>query len=171
MSPAPSLPSPQTATSDPARAFITYLDFYRDAASRRIADLDDRTLRESLLPSGWTPLEMISHLAHMERRWLVWGFLGEQVDDAWGDEGADGVWDTDLTRDQLLGALAEGGRRTTEIIGAHDLQDHAAAGGRFTEEPTPALITILFHVLQEYARHVGHLDIARELIDGTTGED
>jgi hypothetical protein len=29
---------------------------------------------------------------------------------------------------------------------------------------------ILFHLLQEYARHVGQLDIARELIDGQTGE-
>ncbi|HEX6935423.1 MAG TPA: DUF664 domain-containing protein, partial [Actinomycetes bacterium] len=34
----------------------------------------------------------------------------------------------------------------------------------------PTLIRILFHLLQEYARHVGHLDIARELLDGTTGE-
>lgn len=171
MSPAPSLPSPLTATSDPAQAFITYLDFYRDVASRRIADLDERVLRETLLPSGWTPLEMISHLAHMERRWLVWGFLGEQVNDPWGDEDDAGVWVTELTRDEALAALSDGGRRTTEIIATHDLHDQAATGGRFAEKPTPALITILFHVLQEYARHVGHLDITRELIDGTTGED
>jgi len=32
------------------------------------------------------------------------------------------------------------------------------------------VIRILFHLLQEYARHVGYLDIARELIDGTKGE-
>jgi hypothetical protein len=32
------------------------------------------------------------------------------------------------------------------------------------------LAWILTYVLQEYARHAGHLDIARELIDGTTGE-
>ena len=114
---------------------------------------------------------MISHLVHMERRWLVWGFLGEQVDAPWGDQDDAGVWATDLTREELLTALADVGRRTTEIIATHDLHDHAATGGRFTDEPTPALITILFHVLQEYARHVGHLDIVRELIDGTTGED
>jgi hypothetical protein len=34
----------------------------------------------------------------------------------------------------------------------------------------PSLGRILFHLVQEYARHVGHLDIARELIDGQTGE-
>ena len=36
--------------------------------------------------------------------------------------------------------------------------------------PGPSLGRILFHLLQEYARHVGQLDIARELIDGSTGE-
>ncbi|MFF4240156.1 DUF664 domain-containing protein [Actinomadura geliboluensis] len=36
--------------------------------------------------------------------------------------------------------------------------------------PGPSLGRILFHLLQEYARHTGHLDIARELIDGETGE-
>ncbi|WP_346144077.1 DUF664 domain-containing protein [Nonomuraea recticatena] len=34
----------------------------------------------------------------------------------------------------------------------------------------PALGRILFHLLQAYARHVGHLDVARQLIDGATGE-
>ncbi|MCI2422994.1 DinB family protein [Saccharopolyspora sp. K220] len=34
----------------------------------------------------------------------------------------------------------------------------------------PSLVRILFHLLQEYARHVGQLDVARQLIDGTVGE-
>jgi Protein of unknown function (DUF664) len=44
-------------------------------------------------------------------------------------------------------------------------------GGRFADgDRRPTLAWVLFHVLQEYARHAGHLDIARELLDGTTGE-
>jgi uncharacterized damage-inducible protein DinB len=175
MSPAPSLPSPSTATSNPAEAFIAYLDFFRDAARRKVADLDDQVLQESRLPSGWTPLQLISHLVHMERRWLVYGFLGEHVDEPWGDNQggvASAPWATDRPLDELLDALADGGRRTAEIVATHDLLDHAATGGRFPDgEPTPTLIAILFHVTQEYARHVGHLDIVRELIDGATGED
>ncbi len=43
--------------------------------------------------------------------------------------------------------------------------------GRFkTPDEAPPLARILFHLLHEYARHVGHLDIARELIDGSKGE-
>lgn len=172
MSPLPSQPLPQTATSDPAQAFIAYLDFFRDAARHKVAGLDDSALRESLLPSGWTPLQMISHLVHMEQRWFVWGFLAEQVDEPWGDNDASGRWAADRTLDDLLDALDAGGRRTTQIVLTHDLLDRAQTGGRFPAgEPAPTLIAILFHVMQEYARHLGHLDIVRELIDGTTGED
>jgi uncharacterized damage-inducible protein DinB len=168
------LPSPLTASSDPAEAFIAYLDFFRDAARSKVADLDDAALRSSRLPSGWSPAELISHLVHMERRWLVWGFLGEPTDDPWGDhEGGDesGRWASDQSIDELLAALADVGRRTTETVSNHSLLDRAATGGRFPSgEDTPTLVAILFHVTQEYARHLGHLDITRELIDGATGE-
>jgi Protein of unknown function (DUF664) len=51
------------------------------------------------------------------------------------------------------------------------LQDMPRPGTAFNpSEPHPALIWILFHVLQEYARHAGHLDVVRELADGTVGE-
>ena len=47
----------------------------------------------------------------------------------------------------------------------------AVPGGRFPAGAArPTLAAILFHVLQEYARHAGHLDVVRELIDGHTGE-
>jgi uncharacterized damage-inducible protein DinB len=170
----PSLPSPSTASSDPSDEFTAYLDFYRDAARRKVADLDHAALHTSRVPSGWSPAELVSHLVHMERRWLVWGFLGEPIDDPWGDHaGGDesGRWATERTTDDLLTALDDGGRRTSEIISTHDLLERATTGGRFTAgEDAPSLITILFHVMQEYARHLGHLDVARELIDGATGE-
>lgn len=166
------LPSPVSATSDPAQAFIAYLDFFRDEARRKVTGLDEVDLHTSLLPSGWAPIELISHLASMERRWLVWGFLGERVDEPWRDHDASGRWATNRTFDELLDDLADGGRRTTEIVSTHDLLERAATGGRFPAGgPTPTLMAILFHVMQEYARHLGHLDIVRELIDGTTGED
>jgi hypothetical protein len=47
----------------------------------------------------------------------------------------------------------------------------APPGPRFdSAKKPPSLVAILFHVLQEYARHAGHLDIARELVDGQAGE-
>jgi hypothetical protein len=44
-------------------------------------------------------------------------------------------------------------------------------GGRFTSpDQAPTLVRILFHLLQEYARHLGQLDVVVELATGTTGE-
>ncbi len=57
------------------------------------------------------------------------------------------------------------------IVEAHELTDTAAVGGRFADDASaPQLQWILLHLIQEYARHTGHLDIARELIDGKSGE-
>ena len=67
--------------------------------------------------------------------------------------------------------LHAGSARTRVIAAGAELTDVAAVGGRFTVgDHRPTLAWILFHVLQEYARHAGHLDVARELIDGHVGE-
>ncbi len=109
----------------------------------------------------------------MERRWLVWGFLGEQVEDPWGDNDEHGRWqvEPDESADSLLDLLRAGGRRTREIVAAADLSDSARTGGRFDDDvEAPKLERILLHVMQEYARHCGHLDVVRELMDGAVGE-
>lgn len=164
------LPEPGESTSG-ASLFATYLDYFRSEIRRKTSDLDASSLTISRLPSGWTAAELVAHLVHMERRWFVWGFLGEQVDSPWGDQGADGRWTTKTPVGELLDALDSGGERTREILETHPLATPAAVGGRFTsDEPAPTLLAIAFHVLQEYARHTGHLDVVRELTDGTTGE-
>ena len=68
--------------------------------------------------------------------------------------------------------LDDAATRTRSIVEAHQLTDVSALTGRFRDEASaPQLQWILLHLVQEYARHLGHLDIARELIDGHTGED
>jgi uncharacterized damage-inducible protein DinB len=165
------LPEPGACT-DPATLFAHYLDFYREKVIEKVAGLDPVEQRNTRLPSGWSPLELIQHLAFMERRWLVWGFLAEQVDDPWGDS-RDGRWHVDPgeTIESVAMRLRAVGERTRGILAQAELAASAATGGRFPpgSEP-PTLLAILFHVLQEYARHAGQLDVARELADGATGE-
>jgi uncharacterized damage-inducible protein DinB len=164
------LPEPGSTVSE-AELFVSYLDYFRSEIRRKTTDLDVTDLIASRLPSGWTPAELVSHLAHMERRWFVWGFLGEPVESPWGDQDANGRWTTPTPIAELLDLLDRGGERTRDILTAHPLTTLATTGGRFgTEDPPPNLLTIAFHVLQEYARHTGHLDVVRELIDGSTGE-
>ena len=115
---------------------------------------------------------LVEHLLHMERRWIVWGFLGEDVTAPRADRDADDRWVTDRPLAQILDELDEMGCRTAAVIADHDPLEHAALGGKYGEgDPTPTLEAILFHVFQEYARHAGHLDIVRELVDGLVGED
>lgn len=171
--PAMRVPFPEPGpSSDVPALFLTYLDYYRETVADRVTGLTDAQARSVRVPSGWTPVELVKHLTFMERRWLVWGFLGEQVPDPWGDQ-PDGRWhvDPDETVADLVDSLRRGSTRTRAIVASATLDTPAALGGRFTDEAKrPTLAAILFHVLQEYARHAGHLDIVRELIDGRTGE-
>lgn len=154
--------------------FSAYLDFYRDTCVEKCRSLPPGELRASRLPSGWTPLELLQHLAMMERRWFVWGFLGEPVDDPWADSGGDaeGRWQVAAGREpeDVVALLEEYAVRTRAILAAHAPDEVASTGGRFAGSEPPDLRWICFHVLQEYARHAGHLDIAVELAGGHTGE-
>jgi uncharacterized damage-inducible protein DinB len=126
------------------------------------------------VPSGWTPSGLVHHLVNVERRWLVWGFLGQQLDDPWRDQTVDDEgWITlELPVAELRAMLDEAAARTREIVEAHELTDVSRPTGRFRDTASaPQLQWILLHLLQEYARHAGHLDIARELVDGRTGEE
>jgi hypothetical protein len=166
-----SLPSPTDHVSSTAQVFLTYLDFFRASVAEKLTGLDEEALRSSPLPSGWSPLELLKHLVAMERRWLVWGFEGEAVDDPWFDR-RDDRWyvGPDETLADLVDALHAGGRRTRAIVEGLTLDDVGMPGERWDGADPPRLERVLFHVLQEYARHLGHLDVVRELIDGTVGE-
>lgn len=169
---------PRLDSADPAVQLAAYLDYYRESIEGKLAGLDDAALQTSRLPSGWSPLELLAHLVHMEQRWFVWGFLAEDVDAPWGDHagGADGGrWAVPAGAgrayaDALVERLHGIGRRTSGILRTTPLETRGRLGGRFAEAPAPTLLWIGFHVLQEYARHAGHLDVARELEDGARGE-
>jgi uncharacterized damage-inducible protein DinB len=166
----PTLPEPRGETADPAALFARYLDFYRATVVRKVTSLPAEQARRSRLPSGWTPVELLSHLAHMERRWFVWGFLGEHVDDPWGDARDDRWHVPDATSlDEVVEMLTAVGERTTRLLADHSMDEQATPGARFKNE-VPTLAWICFHVLQEYARHAGHLDIVVELAGGELGE-
>ena len=166
---------PSRELSDPRELLLGFLDYYRSAVGRKLEGLTDSELRTSRLPSGWTPLELLKHLVFMEQRWLQWGFMAEPMPSPRGDEDEAGRWHVgpDETVADLIAALHAGGERTRAAVAERELTTVAAAGGRFSDAdplPRPSLAWILVYVLQEYARHAGHLDVARELADGVTGE-
>lgn len=164
-------PEPAQPHDDPREVLLEYLDFFRGVVRDKVTGLSPEALRSSGLPSGWTPIELVKHLVNVERRWLVWGFEGVSLDDPWAEE-RDDRWFVDPGESlaELLDALDAGGRHTRDLVLAHALDDRGAPGERWEGAAPPPLERVLLHLIQEYARHAGQLDIVRELADGETGE-
>jgi uncharacterized protein DUF664 len=164
-------PEPTRPAATRTEVLLRYLDYYREVVLVKIDGLTEQQLRSSVLPSGWTPLQLVKHLTFVELRWLEWGFEGGTVDDPWGDR-RDHRWHVgaDESTSDLLDGLRRRGRTTTEIALRHGLDELGAPGERWDGDPPAALERCLLHVMQEYARHLGHLDVVRELLDGRTGE-
>lgn len=160
-----------TPAGSRTEVFTRYLGYFRGQLAARLRQLPPQELRRSRVPSGWTPLELLRHLTYVERRWLEWGFEGHQVADPWGDQ-RDGRWYVAPSEslDDLLAEYADRARRSDAIIAGHDLDEVGQPGERWHGDPPATLERVLFHLLQEYARHIGHLDIVAELAGGPTGE-
>lgn len=163
---------PGVDARDPYVLLVEYLDWYRDRLLVKTAGLSDAQLRTPVDPLGWSPLGLVKHLGWVERRWMRWGFAAEDVR-AYPQTGDDAEWrvsENEPTKAVLAAYREEVERSRVLLVGA-ELDQTAAVGGRFlSREQAPTLGRILFHLFQEYARHVGQLDVARELIDGTIGE-
>ena len=164
-------PEPTHPRDDRREVLLEYLDFYRAVVRAKVSGLTDEELRTSLVPSGWTPIELVNHLLHVERRWLRWGFEGQALDDPWGDS-RDGRWYVSPGQpvEIVLHALDAGGADTRDLVLSHDLSDLGAPGERWEGAEPPPLERVLLHLIQEYARHAGHLDIVRELAYATVSE-
>jgi hypothetical protein len=164
-------PEPTGPVDSRSEVFLGYLDYFRSVLLHKLDGLPDSELRSSRLPSGWTPIELLKHLTYVELRWLEWGFEGRDVGDPWGDN-REGRWYVapDESLGDLVAALRSQAARSRAVVEAHDLTDVGAPGERWDGADPPPLERVLFHLVQEYARHVGHLDIVRELADGRVGE-
>ena len=130
--------------------------------------LSDADLRRPVLPSGWTCLGLVHHLAvDVERFWFQNVVAGEPMSDASDDD----AWQvgTDVPAGDVLALYRREIERADAIIGGTDLNAAPAWWpdffGSFRLEN---LREVMLHVIAETACHAGHLDAARELIDGRT---
>ena len=163
---------PPRSLEDPREILLQQLSYYRATLLSKLDDLSEDQLTTSILPSDWSPLGLLKHLVFVERRWMQWGFEAEQVPDPWGDQDPNSegwLLEPDDTLNVLTERLLQIAVRTEAVASKAELTERARLGGRFSSDP-PTLGWILAHLLQEYARHVGHLDVVRELMDGSVGE-
>jgi hypothetical protein len=154
-----------------ADVLIGYLDYFRSRVLAKIEGMPEVELRRSRLPSGWTPMELLKHLTFVEIRWLEWRFGGDEIADPWGDR-KDDRWHvpSDERLEDLVAGLRAQASRSRAIISGSDLGRSGVPGPNWNGPAPATLERIGLHLIQEYARHLGHLDIVAELTDGEIGE-
>jgi uncharacterized damage-inducible protein DinB len=146
----------------------TSLDRHRDVVLWKIEGLDDEQLRSPMTRSGTSLLGLVKHLAAVEYGWFCETFGRETEPLPFDDDDPD----ADLRvapGESTAGIVAFYGRARAaadEVIGEFDLEDLGTAW--FGNQVS--LRWVLIHMIEETARHAGHMDILRELIDGATGD-
>jgi len=165
-----------SATSERDRVQY-FLDQQRQAVLAIIEDLDEAQLNTPVLPSGWTPVGLVRHLAGAEAMWFQWVVLGTQPEVTWSDGVDDPPYDPEapFTTGHSSTAVIEQYRRqceiSNEILRSKDLDGALLGeiGFDWPGEPITDLRWVVLHMIEETARHAGHLDAVRELLDGVTG--
>jgi hypothetical protein len=146
-----------------------YLGYQRASVVAIIDGLDEAALHTAVLPSGWTPIGLIEHLGDAERHWFQDVLTGSCSPPPWGDDGLSFV--TPRPAAVVFDFYRQVCAVSDQLIAETPLD--AAPAGKHEDEvlaaQTTDLRSIILHMIEETARHAGHLDAARELIDGRTG--
>jgi uncharacterized damage-inducible protein DinB len=156
---------------DAADEFTTldaFLEWHQQTVLHKIAGLSEADVRRTLVPSGVTPLGMVKHLAYVHRYWFRNVFIDEPgLPLPWSRDDPDVDWriEPSDTTEAIIALYQDEVARARTIYTAANLDDRA----RNPQRPRN-LRWIMVHMIEEIARHNGHLDIIRELTDGVTGE-
>ncbi len=158
------IPSPEVAM------LLRYVGAQREHVLGILEGLDEAALRKPLLPSGWSCLGLVQHLAlDVERFWFQAVIAGEQAAiDALADTPNAWQLGPDASAKAIFARYREESARTDAIIAATP-PDAAPAwwpGDLFGDWRMDTVRQIILHTLTETASHTGHLDAARELLDG-----
>jgi uncharacterized damage-inducible protein DinB len=146
-----------------------WLDFHRETLLMKCAGLTAEQLRlRTVPPSTMSLLGLLRHMAEVERGWFRISVAGEPEVYLYGsEENLDGDFDDVDSAD----AAADFAVFEQEVAAAR-----AAVSGRSLDDTflsrrgkTLDVRWVYLHMIEEYARHNGHADLLREVIDGTTG--
>lgn len=156
---------------DERTTLATLLDYARATVHAKCAGISEEDARRA--PLSTSPLMtisgLVSHLRWVEYSWFEVVFLGQENEGPWTDDDPDREMRiaTAIPIAELLADYESVCALYRELVASHDLDTQAKAALSTGEKVT--LRWILLHLIEETARHNGHIDILREMADGVTG--
>lgn len=143
----------------------------RSAVLAKVDGLSEQQARAVVVPSGWSFTDVVHHLSVGEAYWIRAILCGEAVEFDPDDPAGSWAWNTppDVTLDAAVAIYRAEAARTDAHIAMMSSLDTPPARlphWSFTHHWAASARTILVHLIEETARHAGHLDVARELLDG-----
>jgi hypothetical protein len=151
-----------TGSPDERELLLEWLGYLRGAVIRNLEGLDEVQAR-------WQPdgklislIGVVRHLTAVEWRWIDGGFLGAVVRRS-EDEFKPGP---ELTVEAAIRGYQQRGVTTDSVVRSLPLTQRSPADSWAEGKD---LRFVLVHLINETARHAGHADSTRELLDGTTG--
>jgi uncharacterized damage-inducible protein DinB len=169
---------PRTDPPGEASELVTllgYLDWYRKTLELKCSGLDAEALaRRSVEPSKMSLLGLVRHMSDVERGWFRWFMAGEDVPDRFSSpEDRDGDWDGAKPDPAVVDEAWQAWREEVAfaerfVAAAPSLEITGQRDDKWRGKLS--LRWVLNHMIEEYARHIGHADLIRERIDGAVGQ-
>jgi hypothetical protein len=153
-------------TQDERSMLEGFLDWNRAVVEAKVAGLGREDATRVATPTGLTLLGVVAHLAWVEDLWFTHRFRGGP--EPGGDHPGSFVPAPAGTVESVVAAYRAACERARAVVAGAGLDDLGV-----TEHPIYGRVTlrwILVHMIEETARHAGHLDILREQTDGCTGD-
>jgi uncharacterized damage-inducible protein DinB len=146
------------------------LDAQREGLIRKIEGLDDAMARQAPTASSLSLLGLVKHAVTWERRWFQVIMAGRELPDGWPTvrpepRDADLMVDESDTVDHWVASYREQIEQSRAVVASMDLDSPCAR----TDIIECNVRYVMFHMIQETARHAGHADIIRETLDGSRG--
>ncbi|MGO9333727.1 MAG: DUF664 domain-containing protein [Acidimicrobiales bacterium] len=150
------------ANSDDQELLLAWLGYLRGAVLRKAEGIDEAQADWRLDGRLISIKGVLNHLTRVEWRWIDGGMFGEEVT----REEAEFRPGPELSIEAALTTYRKRGEVTDAAVRAMSLTAPCCGWGGQGED----LRWVLLHLINETARHAGHVDATRELLDGTTGE-
>jgi hypothetical protein len=156
------------------QTLLAFLEAQRGAVLAVVEGLKGEAWHRPVVPSGWTPAGLVEHLGGAERHWFQGVVADADTYLPWDDGlppyDPQAAFVCDRPPAEIISYYRDQCARSNAVLAATPLSasPRGTHGDPEMSEP-PNVRWIVLHMIEETARHAGHLDIARELIDGRTG--